>query len=161
MPLLERQALPRPAFGCGAGEHGADGSIAHAVASFVARERPARQRTKAHQQRYVPQFAPIVGRTKQTPYRHRLTGGSVQQGLSVAGDVRDSSPFCGATDKRYSLAVLCRDYSPTRFPSTTELPQIHSTACVLSLSASRVFVEWQSQMIGLRALVQRTHQVET
>ena len=106
MPLLERQALPRPAFGCGAGEHGADGSIAHAVASFVARERPARQRTKAHQQRYVPQFAPIVGRTKQTPYRHRLTGGSVQQGLSVAGDVRDSSPFCGATDKRYSLDLF-------------------------------------------------------
>jgi hypothetical protein len=53
-----------------------------------------------HRRRYVPQFAPVDGRAKQTPYRHRLTGGLVQQGLSVAGDVRDSSQFGRATDKR-------------------------------------------------------------
>ena len=32
-------------------------------------------------------------------------GGSVQQGLSVAGDVRDSIQLGSATDKRYSLGV--------------------------------------------------------
>jgi hypothetical protein len=58
---------------------------------------------EAHRQKYVPQFAPVDEPAKQTPYRHRLTGGSVQQGLSVAGDVRDSHQFGRATDKRYSL----------------------------------------------------------
>jgi hypothetical protein len=53
----------------------------------------------------VPQFVPVDGRAKQTPYRHRLTGGLVQQGLSVAGDVYDSNRFGRATDKRYSLGI--------------------------------------------------------
>ena len=61
----------------------------------------------AHRQRYVPQFAPADVQAKQTPYYlHRLTGGLVQQGLSVAGDDRDSNQFGSATDKRYSLGNI-------------------------------------------------------
>jgi len=51
----------------------------------------------------------VVSR-KQTAYRHRLTGDLVQQGLSVAGDVRECTQFGSATDKRYSLYLLSTIY---------------------------------------------------
>jgi hypothetical protein len=55
------------------------------------------------ERRYVPQFRASGGWQKKTPYRHRLTGGLVQQGLSVAGGIRDGTQFGRATDKRYSF----------------------------------------------------------
>ena len=117
MPLFDRQGLRCPAFGRGTGGHGADGSLAHAVARIAPPEPAVRRRVDAHRQRYVPQFAPLDGRAKQTP--HRLTGGSVQQGLSVAGDVRDSNQFGRATDKRYSLGVEKLTDGPTSQSRTT------------------------------------------
>ena len=108
MPSIDRQGLPCPPCGCGVGEQGGDGSLAHAVARIAARESASQRSVDAHRQRYVPQFAPADGRAKQIPYRNRLTGGLVQQGLSVAGDVRGCTQFGSATDKRYSLVFANR-----------------------------------------------------
>lgn len=100
MPLFDRQGLPCPAFGRRLASHASAGSRTHAVTPIVARTCPTRPSVDAHRQRYVPQFAPEDTSAKQTPYCHRLTGGLVQQGLSVAGDIRDSNQFGSATDKR-------------------------------------------------------------
>ena len=62
-------------------------------------------------QQYVPQFTQSGRQQKQTPYRHRLTGRLVQQGLSVAGDVRECIEFGSATDKRYSLGRNAECYA--------------------------------------------------
>ena len=103
MPLFDRQGLLCPAFGCIVSRHGGNGSRTHAVAPKATWTRAAQARMDAHRQRYVPQFAPEDRPAKQIPYRHRLAGGLVQQGLSVAGDVRDSNQIGCAPDKRYSL----------------------------------------------------------
>jgi len=75
------------------------------------RENPAtgehRSRQCAHRSpKYVPQFMQSGGQQEQTLYRHRLASDLVQQGLSVAGDVRECTQFGSATDKRYSLSRL-------------------------------------------------------
>ena len=70
-------------------------------------------------QQYVPQFTQSGRQQKQTPYRNRLTGRLVQQGLSVAGDVRECIEFGSATDKRYSLGRIT--YGGTVYVTTNYL----------------------------------------
>ena len=51
---------------------------------MVPRARTAPVNAHTGRQQYVPQFRQSGWQQKQTPYRNRLTGGLVQQGLSVA-----------------------------------------------------------------------------
>ncbi len=109
MPWFDRQGLLCPAFGCRVAWHGGDGPHTPSIATLATRTPVVPHSVDAHRQSYVPQFAPADRRAQQTPYRHRLTSGLVQQGLSVAGDVRDSNQFGCATDKRYSLGHMASD----------------------------------------------------
>jgi dienelactone hydrolase len=118
----------------------------------------------AHRQKYVPQFAPVGEQAKQTPYRDRPTGGSVQQGLSVAGDVRDSYQLGGAIDKRYSLGLTSassRSIGETamlrRQTSSISNPISWLLAAVLALSISSAvaqspMTQWSTELHSFRSL---------
>ena len=54
------------------------------IGQMVPRARPPPVNGRTGRQQYVPQFRQSGRQQKQTPYRNRLTGGLVQQGLSVA-----------------------------------------------------------------------------